>query len=152
MIQTLPAPAPHVVALRIGETVAGDDLDAVTRSIDSALATHDHLSLFLAFDDWTSITPAAVLKEVGLGLRHLGHLDRFERVAVLTDKKWLQTAAGLKGALIPGVEVRAFPLAERSDALDWITEHPEQPERGLVRIHSYESRMAETSGGVPVIG
>lgn len=49
-----------------------------------------------------------------------GLLDRFDRVAVLTDQRWLRRISQIKGALLPGVLVKGFADNEEAAALRWL--------------------------------
>jgi hypothetical protein len=51
----------------------------------------------------------------------LGIIKNFDRVAVLTDKAWLQKATEIEGKLIPGLEIKAFDLDQRGEAEDWLS-------------------------------
>ena len=50
-----------------------------------------------------------------------GLLGKFDRCAVLTDVAWLRTAAEVEGALIPRLEIKAFPLSEEAQAENWLS-------------------------------
>lgn len=50
----------------------------------------------------------------------LSFITRFSRAAVLTDKKWLKKASEIEGALIPGLEIKAFDRSERPQAEAWL--------------------------------
>lgn len=52
----------------------------------------------------------------------LGFIRQFARAAVLTEKKWLKVASEIEGALIPGLEIRAFARDQRSEAEAWLEE------------------------------
>lgn len=47
-------------------------------------------------------------------------MRRFDRVAVLTDLKWLQKASQFEGALLPGIAVKSFERAEKDLAVAWL--------------------------------
>ncbi|WP_456279076.1 STAS/SEC14 domain-containing protein [Bacillus sp. AK128] len=49
------------------------------------------------------------------------HLDTFNKVAVLSDKKWI-SAFGKLANQIPDIEVENFELSERDKAVEWITQ------------------------------
>jgi hypothetical protein len=49
------------------------------------------------------------------------HLTHFERIAVVTDDKWMVGAIKAFGFMIPG-EVRLFDNAELSEAVIWISQ------------------------------
>ncbi|SMX37904.1 STAS/SEC14 domain-containing protein [Octadecabacter ascidiaceicola] len=48
-------------------------------------------------------------------------MHRFQKLAVLTDAKWMQTAAEIEGALMPGLEVKAFDTKDEPAAEAWLT-------------------------------
>ncbi|AGI66892.1 hypothetical protein OAN307_c11910 [Octadecabacter antarcticus 307] len=47
-------------------------------------------------------------------------IKHFSRCAVLTDIGWLQTAARIEGALIPGLEIKCFDMADEAKAEAWL--------------------------------
>lgn len=49
-------------------------------------------------------------------------MRRVSRVAVLSDKRWLQKVAELEGKLLPNLEIRAFDSALEAEALAWLEE------------------------------
>ena len=49
-------------------------------------------------------------------------LKKFDRCAVLTDATWIKTAAELEGALLPGLEIKAFSLSQTSEAEAWLAQ------------------------------
>lgn len=52
----------------------------------------------------------------------LGFLGKFTKAAVLTDKGWLKRVSELEGALIPGLEIKAFARDQRLQAEAWLSE------------------------------
>ena len=50
----------------------------------------------------------------------LGLMRRFKKAAVLTDKTWLKKVSEFEGALIPGLEIKAFQLNKREAAEAWL--------------------------------
>ncbi|MEZ5800621.1 MAG: STAS/SEC14 domain-containing protein [Nitratireductor sp.] len=49
-----------------------------------------------------------------------GLLRRFDKAAVLADEAWLRKFAEWEGALLPGLEIRSFPLEEEQAARAWL--------------------------------
>lgn len=47
-------------------------------------------------------------------------IGRFDKAAVLADQSWLRVASKVEGALIPGLEIKAFELDEEAEA--WLAE------------------------------
>lgn len=50
-----------------------------------------------------------------------GLMKKFNRAAVLTDKTWLKKVSELEGALIPGLEIKAFDRDQRKEAEAWLS-------------------------------
>ncbi|WP_028583748.1 SpoIIAA family protein [Desulfogranum mediterraneum] len=47
-------------------------------------------------------------------------MKKFERAAVLSDKNWIKTVSEIEGALIPGLEIKAFDRNQREEAEAWL--------------------------------
>ncbi|SEW47130.1 SpoIIAA-like [Cognatiyoonia koreensis] len=47
-------------------------------------------------------------------------IGRFDKCAVCSDISWIRTAAEVEGALIPGLEIKAFGLKETDAAEAWL--------------------------------
>src|SRR5690625_7396474 len=44
------------------------------------------------------------------------YICRFDRVAVMVDKAWVRKLSEIEGALIPGLELKAFELTQAAEA------------------------------------
>lgn len=64
------------------------------------------------------------LSAIGVELSRLPELFRlishYDYAALLCDEEWLQKAGEIKGALIPGLEIKAFDLDELEHAEAWL--------------------------------
>jgi hypothetical protein len=49
-------------------------------------------------------------------------IKKFERAAVLADKTWIQKVSELEGALIPGLEIKAFDRNQKAEAETWLSQ------------------------------
>jgi hypothetical protein len=122
MIETLEAPD-HVVAFRASGRIDEADIERSFAAVEAALARHEQIGLY-AEVDVTGITPGALARDLRYSLGKLRELQRFPRVAVVTSQDWLRWAARVEGAILPQIEVRVFPPAEREDALAWVMQPP----------------------------
>lgn len=46
---------------------------------------------------------------------------KFDKAAVLADMRWLKTISEIEGALIPGLEIKAFDRNQRAEAEFWLS-------------------------------
>ena len=121
MLELLPAPAPHVVAFRVGGKLTAREGERVFDALDEALGLHETVNLYAEIAELSGLSLEALVKDLAKSLGLLGRLKRFGRYAVVTDTRWIQKAAGIEDKLIPGLEIRAFPLAESEAAETWVT-------------------------------
>lgn len=47
-------------------------------------------------------------------------IHRFDFAALVTDEEWIQKGGEIKGALIPGLEIKAFDLNETEETEAWL--------------------------------
>lgn len=64
------------------------------------------------------------LGAIAVELRHMAQMlrlmRRFDRIAVVADAAWVRGVSELEGALMPGVELKAFDTAHAAEAEAWL--------------------------------
>ena len=50
-----------------------------------------------------------------------GFIKKFDRAAVLSDKKWIKKTSEFEGMLISGLEIKAFDRDQREEAEAWLS-------------------------------
>lgn len=90
--------------------------DLVERSLDARPKTH-FLVEVQAFAGFDAVALADYLPRAAA---MLGRLDRFGRIAVVSDQSWVRWATRLESALLPHVRYEVFEPAEREQALAWV--------------------------------
>jgi len=108
------------------------DADGMRRALDDLMAKSDgieHGCILYRIADFDLPSFGAI----GVELARLPELFRlikkFDRVAVLAQQSWVQRASEVEGALVPGLDVRAFGLDARAEAEAWLASAPESPTR-----------------------
>jgi hypothetical protein len=97
-----------------GMKAALDELTAKSRNIRHGMMLYDVVDFHLP-------TIEAIAIEFSRFPTMFGFLGKFDRAAVLTDKRWLMMISELEGALIPGLEIRAFGREQRAEAEEWLS-------------------------------
>ena len=116
LMEGLPA---GVVGIRGVGTVTGTDYETVVIPAVEA-AVREHGSVRVLYDlgeGFDGFTPAAMWDDAKVGM---AHLNRFERVAVVSDGTWIRGTVRALAFLIPG-QVRVFESNEAQRAREWIT-------------------------------
>lgn len=65
-------------------------------------------------------SPAAIAIEFSRLPSLFRIIRRFKRAAVLTDREWIKTFSEFEGALIPGLEIKAFERFQKEEAEAWL--------------------------------
>ncbi|SME93533.1 SpoIIAA-like [Tistlia consotensis] len=118
MIETLSGFPDGVVALACHGQVTRKDYETVLEpAVERALAGHQKVRLYYRIgEDFTGFDPGALWEDLKVGL---GHLSRWDRIALVTDVAWIGQAVHALGFLLPA-EVRIFPAAEAGQARAWL--------------------------------
>ena len=118
MIEALPNFPDHILAFACRGHVTRQDYETVlVPKVEQALKQHDKLRLYYQIgSDFAGIDPGAVWEDFKVGV---GHLTRWERIAVVTDVDWIRQTMSVFSFLIPG-EMRIFPGADSAKARDWV--------------------------------
>ena len=118
MIELLTDFPEHVLAFACRGHVTRQEYEEVLiPAVERALQKHDKIRLYYEIGaDFEGIDPGAVWEDVKVGV---GHLTRWERIAVVTDVAWIGHTIKAFSFLMPG-EMRLFPAAEVAKARAWI--------------------------------
>jgi len=71
--------------------------------------------------DFQLPSPGPIVIEFSRLPKMLGLMHKFDRAAVLTDKRWLKKVSELEGALYPGLEIKAFSRDQKAEAEAWLS-------------------------------
>ena len=110
-----------VLAIRISHKITGADLDAIMDRLDSLMASHDKVHVFVETHGIDGIELTSLPSYMSRALPLLGKLDRFGRVAVVADQAWVRAGTRLESAMLPNIKYRVYEPDERAEALAWVT-------------------------------
>lgn len=99
------------------------DRDGMNQALDELFRQSEGIShgrMLYRIGEFNLPALGAIAIELARLPQLLRFIRRFERVAVISDKGWLRTASEIEGALIPGLEIRAFPPSDEDKAEAWL--------------------------------
>jgi SpoIIAA-like len=117
MIERIEGAPDGVIAFRaVGKVDADDYKDVLAPAIERAVADHDKLRFVYALGpELEGYSAGASWQDARLGV---GHLTKWERIAVVTDHSLMADAIRAIGILMPG-EVKVFAVGELDEAMTW---------------------------------
>ncbi|SLN22518.1 hypothetical protein PSA7680_00887 [Pseudoruegeria aquimaris] len=134
MIEIVPGRPEGVLEVKITGKLTAEDYEAVLMpAIEEALWDRDGIRFLAQIGPgFEGVTGGAALDDLRLGLRHW---RGFDRIALVTDAGWLETAARAMSVLSP-CPMKVFGLDELEEARLWLAE-------SLGAVH-----MEDLGGGV----
>lgn len=99
------------------------DAEAMRTGLDELVAQSEgikHGRMLYRITDFSMPTVGAIAVELQRLPKLFALVGRFDRCAVLCDAAWLRRVAEIEGALIPGLEIKSFGLADAAAAEAWL--------------------------------
>ena len=108
-----------VLALKISGTITGEDLDSIMDRTEEIMAKHDKIHVYVETHGIEGMQPSALPHHMSRAFPMFGKLDRFGRVAVVSDQAWMRVGTRLESAMLPNISYRVCEPEERDEALAW---------------------------------
>ncbi|AYC33725.1 STAS/SEC14 domain-containing protein [Pseudomonas cavernae] len=96
-----------------GMRVALDELSQKAEGIE-------HGRMLYRVGDFALPTLGAIAVELSRIPQLFRFVRRFDRMAVVADKEWVRKVSEVEGALIPGLQIKAFDLGQEAEAEAWL--------------------------------
>jgi hypothetical protein len=120
MLEIIPFEEKNIFGLRLAGSIDEDGLARGFDKLREVLEGNDKVRIYVEVENlgWESVE--TFFRNMKMKLEVLGEIGKFEREAVVSDKGWLEIATRIGDVLLPGIDVRHFPVADRKLALEWI--------------------------------
>lgn len=119
MLEILPETTDDVVAFRVSGKHIHDESHKLAGLIDARIAKYGHARCLVEIAETKGIALSAIREGLSFDLEHG---KQIERCAVIGDHAWERWLTRLLGLFFGNAELRFFPSAERTAALEWIRE------------------------------
>jgi hypothetical protein len=99
------------------------DADGMRTAMDELIEKSkdvEHGCMFYRIGEFQIPTLGALAVEFSRLPKLFGLLTKYDKCAVLSDTNWIRTATEIEGALIPGMEIKAFRHDEEDRAEAWL--------------------------------
>lgn len=117
MIKLLSMDANNVIGISIKGNVNTKDFELVTNFIREVEIHYEFLRIYVEIEDIDGFSLETLLKEFEFTL---SHFHRFEKQAIVIDKKWIRKLESMKDLLVASVKVKCFTFEDRCEASCWI--------------------------------
>lgn len=126
--------ADDVIGMRLGGHMSQSEIEQILGRIETALEANEKTHLYVEAESYKGFDTAGFAQQMSRGWKMIGKLERFGRVAVVSDTSWIRWAARIESALLPGISYETFTMDEREQALSWVKGEEELPHRPAFTI------------------
>lgn len=117
MIKLLSMDADNVIGVSIRGNVNIKDFELVANFIREVEIHYEFLRIYVEIQDIQGICIDTLLKKIEFTLTSF---HRFEKQAIVIDKKWIQKLEIMNDLLVASVKVKFFTFEDRCEARCWI--------------------------------
>ncbi len=120
MLELIDINVDNAVAFRLSGKVTKEDMSVVLSTAKQKIERYGDIVIFKQINSFEGVEIAAIVEEFKY-LFDVG-LSNIKKVAILTDKEWLETAANIEAKIFKSIEVRCFSLDEQLQATMFLKE------------------------------
>ncbi|WP_336985630.1 STAS/SEC14 domain-containing protein [Altererythrobacter aquiaggeris] len=133
MLDFLPQPA-GTVAMRLTGRMHYEDFERAYQKLEEALASAASVNVYAEIMQFKGFDLDILFKSISIDRTLLDRLDRFGRVAVVSDQGWIRALARVESAILDKVTYRIFTPGQRDAALAWVEGRDDLPYGHNIRI------------------
>lgn len=119
---TINQPAPNRIDIELSGKLDSDAMRAALDELITKTTDIENGRMLYRITDfaWPSLAAIGVELTRLPGLFRL--IGRFDKAAVLASESWLKKASEIEGAMIPGLQIKAFEIDQQQAAEAWLAE------------------------------
>ena len=111
---------PNRLDLEFGGKLDSNEMKTALDDLISKSQDIEHGHMLYRVKDFDIPTLGALGVELSLLPELFRTISKFDRAAVLCDKKWIQKVSEIESFLIPGLNIKAFDLDKTTEAEAWL--------------------------------
>lgn len=128
-----------VIACSVSGGFTSSEMSALVSKVEQALKTNAKTHMFVEIDGIADVDWQVIAELFPRSLAILGQLDRFGRIAVVSNDKWIRLWTRAESALLPNISYELFRARERERALDWVQGRADLPHAPALTILQTDS-------------
>lgn len=118
MITIIDLAIDNVVAFSCEGKVSKADMEQILSLAKEKIAQYGDIVLYYEFLSFSGVEMAAIAEEFKF-IKEIG-LSHIKKVAVITDKKWVEVIVKLENTIFRSIDMKSFSTDEKSAAIDFI--------------------------------
>ncbi len=108
------------VEVEFSGKIDGEQMTKVIDDMFAAIADMENGLLMYHIGELEMPTVGAIAVELKNLPKIFRLAHKIDRIAVVCDQGWIQTATEIEGKIIPGLEMKSFDLDKENAAIEWL--------------------------------
>jgi len=109
------------IDIELNGKLNSNDMKVAIEDLLSSSKDIEHGLMLYRIEEFDIPTFGAIAVEFSYLPQLFKLVRRFDRAAVLANISWVKKVSEIEGALIPGLEIKAFNMDEKAKAENWLT-------------------------------
>ena len=123
MLTVLDLEQNNVLALRLEGKFDHKSFVEIAKNLNEEFAHHDHIRLYFELPHITGMDFRVIWDSLVYSMKHLReYISKVDRIAVVSDQRWLRRLTEMENKLIAGISEKAYTFDEKEQALAWVKE------------------------------
>jgi len=107
--------------IKLNGKIDAEEMQAALNELERRCQDIENGQILYDVIDFKIPTASAIGVEFSRLPAMLKLMKKFNRAAILTDKRWLKMVSEFEGMLFPGLDIKAFNRDQRAEAEIWLS-------------------------------
>lgn len=108
--------ADNVITMSVSGRIEKAGINEAVTMLDDMLAQMQTANILVDLTHYEGMSMEALIADTRYGLTHLNELNKYKRIAVITDKDWIEALIWLENKVFSQSDMRCFETDEREKA------------------------------------
>jgi len=120
MLELIDIGVEKAVAFRCGGKISEEEMSLVLSAIKERIDIHGEVYIYEEIESIGGVEFDAIIEKIKFF--HEVGISKIKKIAVITDKKWMQKIIKLEDTLLTKIVIKGFPYDEKEKGVDFLRE------------------------------
>ncbi|ROS00260.1 SpoIIAA-like protein [Sinobacterium caligoides] len=121
MLEMIDIGIDRAVAFQMSGKITEEDMQRVLAEARGKISQHGSIVMLEQIDSFSGIELSALVEEFKY-LIHVGLKD-ITKVAVLTDKRWVEKVVSIEDKIFRGIDIKSFAIEDKAQAIAFLNDN-----------------------------
>lgn len=118
MIKMIDIKIDNAIGYTISGKITDDEMSELFSKVKEKIDIHNEISVYQEIESIDGLEFGAIIEKIKF-LYEYG-LSNFKKIAVVTDKKWMQNIVDIEDDIFRSIEIKAFSFDDKDKAMEFL--------------------------------